>query len=117
MLTISDDKFIQTSKGFIDNSGVDIRTSRSAQERVVFEGIVSAVYFTSGGGKALLTQHGNYYTVYNNLQEVYVHKGSKIKMNQSIGEVYTNSQGDTLLTFQVWYNTSKQNPPQWIKGL
>lgn len=102
---------------FIDNSGVDIRTSRGAQARAVFEGIVSAVYSISGGGQALLIQHGNYYTVYNNLQEVYVHKGSKVKMNQSIGKVYTNSQGDTLLNFQVWYNTSKQNPSHWIKGL
>lgn len=102
---------------FIDNSGVDIRTSKGAQAKTIFQGTVTAVYSISGGGEALLIQHGNYYTVYNNLQEVYVHKGHKVKINQALGKVYTNSEGDTILNFQIWYNTRKQDPSHWIKGL
>lgn len=102
---------------YIDNSGVDILTSKGGYAKAIFQGTISAVYSITGGMKAVLVQHGNYYSVYNNLQDTYVQKGDKVKINQSLGKVYTNPQGETLLNFQIWHNTSKQNPAHWIKGL
>ncbi|XOD67177.1 MAG: murein hydrolase activator EnvC family protein [Flavobacteriales bacterium Tduv] len=101
---------------YIDNSGVDILTSKGGLAKAIFQGTVSAVYSITSGVKAVLIQHGNYYSVYNNLQETYVQKGSKVKIGQSLGRVYTNSNEETLLNFQIWYNTSKQDPSHWIKA-
>ncbi|XCI74612.1 MAG: peptidoglycan DD-metalloendopeptidase family protein [Flavobacteriales bacterium] len=102
---------------YVDNSGVDILTPKGADAKAIFQGTVSAVYLITGGVKAVLIQHGNYYSVYNNLQETYVHKGNRVKINQSLGRIYTNAESQTLLNFQIWYNTLKQNPAHWVKGL
>lgn len=102
---------------YIDNSGVDILTSKGGLAKAIFQGSVSAVYSITGGVKAILIQHGNYYSVYNNLQETYIQKGSRVTIGQQLGKVYTNSNGETLLNFQIWHNISKQNPSHWIKGL
>ena len=99
----------------IENSGIDIGTNAGADARAVFEGVVTAIYSIPGGSKAVLIQHGEYFTVYNNLSSVYVKKGEKISIKKSIGKIYTdNSNGTTILNFQVWKETNKLNPSSWI---
>ncbi|MFV0530608.1 MAG: peptidoglycan DD-metalloendopeptidase family protein [Flavobacteriales bacterium] len=100
---------------YVNNNGIDIDTNKGASSRAVFSGKVSAIISIPGGNKAILVQHGNYFSVYNNLEEIYVSKGQKITTKQSLGKVYTDSKtGKTTLNFQIWKNSSKQNPTYWI---
>ena len=70
-----------------ENNGVDISTNRGAEVRSVFEGEVSSIISIPGAGKAVILSHGNYRTVYANLQDVYVSKGTRLNHKQLIGSL------------------------------
>ncbi len=100
---------------YIENSGVEIATSRGTEARAVFKGVVSSIYAVPGGSRAVLIKHGDYYTLYNNLDQTFVQKGDRVDTKQPIGHVYTNSKTDrTVLEFQVWKKTQKLDPQSWI---
>jgi len=70
-----------------NNNGVDISAPKSAQVRSVFEGEVTSVLNIPGAGKVVIIKHGNYRTVYSNLQDTYVQTGSKVNTKQAIGSL------------------------------
>lgn len=102
---------------YVNNAGVSIAAPRGSAARSVFDGTVTKVIAIPGGNKAVMISHGSYFTVYNNLKNVTVSNGQKVKAKQSIGTVYTNSENNTLLDFQIWKGSSKQNPAGWIGGM
>lgn len=101
-------------KVVIDNKGVYIQTNPEEKIRAVFNGKVSAVVTIPGMNKAVIIQHGEYRTVYANLKRVDVLMNQEVKINDQIGEVYTENGGDSELFFQIWKNTSILNPQQWL---
>ena len=96
------------------NNGIDITTAPGSPAKAVFEGTVSAVLNIPGQQKALLINHGDYFTVYSRLISVDVKKGDKVSLNQKLGTVWTDQEGKTVLQFQVWKGQVKQNPAAWI---
>lgn len=99
----------------IKSNGVRIATERNAQVRAVFEGEVLAVMGKKYTNPTVLIQHGNYVTAYKNLAKVYVKKGDKISRKQTIGEVFTNRQGQSILFFSIHKeDQSTVNPASWI---
>ena len=105
-------------KVYIDNPGIDIRTAPNAQIRAVFEGTVSSV-FTVEGKDIIMIQHGNYFTVYNNLASTTVTKGQHVSTLQTLGVVAENFEGEPTIKFQIWKSNGKKgsvklNPEQWI---
>jgi septal ring factor EnvC (AmiA/AmiB activator) len=103
---------------FIDNNGIDIRTTPNAAVRAVFDGTVSSVFVVEGF-KIILIQHGNYFTVYNNLASASVTKGQEVKTGQTIGTVANNDEGVPTVKFQIWKSSGKQgqvklDPEAWI---
>lgn len=72
---------------YTNNSGIDISVPKSAKVRAVFEGEVTSILNIPGAGKVVIIKHGNYRTVYTNLQETYVSAGSKVSTKQSIGSL------------------------------
>ena len=70
-----------------------------------------------GGNKSVLVSHGTYYTVYSNLSTVNVSKGDRVGRGQLIGLIDTAPSGETIMNFQVWSGTTKQNPALWIAGM
>ncbi len=101
----------------VQNSGVDISTARGATAKAVFEGVVQGVMNISGSGKTVLVKHGTYFTAYTNLSSVNVAKGDGIKRGQALGTIDTTSDGQTIMNFQVWSGTTKQNPALWVAGM
>jgi len=101
----------------VDNPGIDIRTSPNATIRAIFEGTVSSV-FTVEGVKIVLIQHGNYFTVYNNLATVSVSMGQHVSTLQNIGVVALNDEGEPTVKFQIWKSSGKRqvtlNPEAWL---
>ena len=99
----------------IHNSGVEITTDQGATARAVFGGEVTSVIVLSPVNKAVMIQHGDYFTVYQNLSAVYVSKGDKVSIKQSIGKVRTNGEtGKTILKFTISQNTTYNNPASWL---
>lgn len=100
----------------IKNNGIDITTSRNAKARAVFNGEVSRVFAISGGNMAVIIRHGSFLSVYSNLKEVFVKPGDQVKTKQEIGSIYNDkSEGNkTILKFQIWKESQKQNPELWI---
>ena len=99
------------SRVMIDNHGIDIRTNEGADVQTVFGGKVVAVQFLPETNYLIIVQHGSYYTVYSNLDRVYVKKGDEISTRKSIGKVTGNT-----LHFELWQNREKENPSHWIAG-
>jgi septal ring factor EnvC (AmiA/AmiB activator) len=101
----------------VNNNGVDIKTQTGATARAVFDGEVRAVFSNPSFHTAILVQHGEYFTVYSNLEEAFVKRGDKVKLKQTLGKVYTNTDEDkTELHFEIYKNTAKFNPESWLYG-
>jgi len=99
----------------IQSNGVRITTNRGSKARAVFEGTVLAVQVMTGNKKAVLIQHGNYITVYKNLENVIVNTGDKVKTKQLIGTIFTDKITDkTILGFVLSKNATTENPKSWI---
>lgn len=100
----------------VRNDGIDITTDKYAKCYSVFDGRVSEIFNSFGLNNIVMIRHGVYLTVYANLSKVYVTKGERIKAGKAIGMIYTDDyEHKTVLKFQVWKNTSKQNPSRWLK--
>ncbi len=97
----------------IQNSGLSIATYNGAHARAVFAGEVFSVIAISNN-KAVMIQHGDYFTVYQNLSTINVSKGDKVSTKQSLGTIRTNSDGKTILKFTLCQNVHYVNPKPWL---
>lgn len=101
----------------VHNSGIDIETEEGANARAVFDGIVTKVIVLTPVNKAVFVQHGDYFTVYQNLSSVSVTKGDKVNRKQAIGRIRTNGDsGKTILKFMILQNTNPSNPSTWLSN-
>lgn len=98
----------------VENRGVDIQTAQGSAARAIFEGKVLTVATVPGMNNIVMIQHGEYFTVYAKLKTVSVQPGQTVKLKDTIGTVYTDSDGTTELQFQIWKNSSNMNPETWI---
>jgi septal ring factor EnvC (AmiA/AmiB activator) len=99
----------------IHNSGVEITTEQGSNARAVFGGEVTSVIVLSPLNKAVMIQHGDFFTVYQNLSSVSVSKGDKVSIKQSLGRVRTNNEtGKTVIKFLILQNTTYNNPQSWL---
>ncbi|MFV5703574.1 murein hydrolase activator EnvC family protein [Flavobacterium sp. XS2P12] len=101
----------------IHNSGVEITTDQGSNARAVFGGEVASVIVLSPINKAVMVQHGDFFTVYQNLSSVSVSKGDKVSTKQSLGKVRTNSEGRTIIKFLILQNTTYNNPQSWLYNM
>ena len=104
---------------FTNNNGIDISAPKNAQVRAVFEGEVTSVLNIPGAGKVVIIKHGNYRTVYSNLQDTYVKAGTKVTTKQSIGSLLVKDGSSTSVAhFEIHQvvGTAVQclNPSLWV---
>ena len=102
----------------VHNSGVEISTEQGSSARAVFGGEVISVMVLSPVNKAVMIQHGDYFTVYQNLSSVNVSKGDKVQTKQILGKIRTNGDtGKTVLKFMISQNTTYNNPASWLSNM
>ena len=99
----------------LQNDGINIQTAQSEKVKSIFLGEVRAVAFIPTLGSSIIISHGEYFTVYSGLKEVFVKKGQKLISNQEIGKVLVNSEGISELRFQIRRNTTALDPQAWLK--
>ncbi|UBZ08184.1 peptidoglycan DD-metalloendopeptidase family protein [Salegentibacter mishustinae] len=99
----------------INNNGVNIDTDSGGKARAVFNGTVSEVQVLKGANKAVMVRHGDYITIYDNLEKVYVKRGDVVSTGQELGAVATSrTSGKTTLHFLIYKNMQKMDPADWI---
>lgn len=98
-----------------NSNGIDIQAEKGADIRSVFDGEVSKVFSFPGSNTCVIVRHGDYYTFYANIYDLFVKQGDKVKAGQSLGRIFTDPDtGISTMHFQLWQKTSKINPAPWL---
>ncbi len=101
-----------TLKGIkISNNGIDIETEKEATVFAIFDGEVVGVQFIPGYKTTVILQHGQYYSVYSNLEDTFVKRGEQISASQRIGKV---GRDNPELHFEIWREKQRLNPVHWV---
>lgn len=100
-----------------ENSGIDIEAISSKQARAVFDGTVSATFKQPGYGTIVMIRHGNYLTIYANLDAISVKNGDKVRTGQTLGTIITDPDEDNraILHFELRKERTKLNPMLWVR--
>ncbi len=100
----------------ITNNGIDIQTQQNATVKAVFQGEVVGTQFIPGHHYMVILRHGNYYTVYSNLENVLVKRGETVSMQQALGQVAIDGKsGKSEVHFEVWRDKLRLNPTDWVR--
>jgi len=103
------------SKVVVMNNGIDISTEQGSNALCVFDGQVSTV-FNTGSTNVVMVRHGTYFTLYANLEKVFVKSGDKVKTGEKLGVIHTGANDNlTSLHFEVWNDKNNTNPEMWLK--
>lgn len=99
----------------INNNGLNFATRKGATMKAIFEGEVAAVFALPNGSRAIIVRHGEYLSVYANLSNAIVTQGSKVKVGQALGTIYTDDEeGKTEAHLELWKGKTILNPEDWI---
>jgi len=95
-------------------NGIKIMTSKNADVRAVFQGVVSDIGYDPFLNNMIIIRHGSYLTIYANVTDITVKKGDKVKTKDVIGKVGYDPDEGSVLDFQLWKDIEKQNPELWL---
>jgi len=98
---------------YISNNGIDILCSADIVVKAIFKGHVVGTMQIPGNDYMVIMKHGNYYTVYSKLKEVFVSKGDAVLSGHSVGKL--SSVPNAKLHFEIWKDKSKVNPEDWLR--
>lgn len=97
------------------NSSIVITTKRGAKACSVFEGTVMRT-FKSAEEWTVIIGHGDYRSVYMNLQNVTVRDGQKVSTRQPIGTIKPEPNSTKAeLRFWIYKDANPVNPEVWLK--
>jgi murein hydrolase activator len=97
----------------VRNNGIDISTVKGEEIRALFEGEVTKVFAILGANYTVIIRHGNYLTVYQNMIDVCVKAGQKVKMKQVIGKVYGDGD-NAVVHLEIWEELKNLDPIVWL---
>lgn len=98
-----------------NNNGIDITCPAGARTRAVFDGIVISITKITPTNNAVILRHGDFFTVYSNLDLVNVKRGDQVNIKQEIGRVHTDKiEKKTTLHFEIWQGKNLLNPELWL---
>lgn len=104
-------------KGIVtQNDGVNIQTKENEKVKSVFEGEVRSIAFIPTMGSTVIINHGEYFSVYTGLKEVYVKTGQRVTTNQEIGKIISKN-GISELNFQIRKQFTALDPQAWLMNM
>ena len=108
-----------TAKGiYTNNKGVYVKTDPASEVSSIFDGKVIAILNSPIYKECVLVKHGEYFTLYANLNVVNVKRDGKIAAKQVIGKVaFEDTYNCPILYFEIWKGESPLNPENWLKSL
>lgn len=99
----------------ITNNGIDIRTGNNQDVQCIFDGKVVGITKVPGFKTMVIIQHGAYYSVYSNLENVTIKKDELVKAGKVIGKIIKDTDQEAELHFELWKDKTKLNPELWLK--
>ncbi|MDR3180836.1 MAG: peptidoglycan DD-metalloendopeptidase family protein [Prevotellaceae bacterium] len=96
------------------NNGIHITTEANSAAISVFKGKVTSIVNIPGMNNCVMVRHGEYFTVYCKLGALSVRPGDEVQVGQNLGTIVTDNENNTILHFQLWKGTTKQNPELWL---
>jgi len=98
----------------VKSNGIDISTNKGSNARAIFQGEVTHVTSISGS-KVVIIRHGEYLSVYSNLDDVFVKQGDKVTTKQRIGSIHTSKEDSkTEIHLEIWKGFNKLDPSAWL---
>ena len=103
-------------KGFMMfNNGLEICATKGTQARAVFDGEVTSIAVSPTGGNLIIIRHGEYLSVYCNLDEIVVKTGQKVSAKQTLGTIlYDEDEDKTSMNIQIWKGQKTMDPGGWL---
>ncbi|OQX76238.1 MAG: hypothetical protein B6D64_10245 [Bacteroidetes bacterium 4484_276] len=99
----------------VRNNGINILAHKGSKARAVFNGQVTRVMAMPNFNKVVIIRHGDFLTVYTNLERVFVEPGSIVETKDEIGVVITDEENfRTELHFEIWNGKTLLDPEQWL---
>jgi len=102
----------------VKNDGIELGASAGSYVHAIYQGKVMNIVPIPGFGASIIIKHGNYYSVYSNVEGVKVKKGDIVERAQVIAKLGNNK--INKMNFQLWMgksntNPEKLNPELWLK--
>ncbi|MCK9327309.1 MAG: M23 family metallopeptidase, partial [Bacteroidales bacterium] len=78
-----------------------------------------AILTLPSGNRAVVIQHGEFFSVYQNLTEISVKEGDEVKVKQVIGKSYKPASGtNSEIHFEIWKYAKPMpvtlDPEKWL---
>ena len=99
----------------VENNGVDIKTENGADARALFGGTVVSVFYLPTTQNCVIIKHGEYFSVYSNIETVSVQPNQLVGVKHSLGKLYTEDDV-TKVHLEIWKGKEKMNPEWWLAG-
>ncbi len=99
----------------INNTGIDFRTEDAAPVYAVFDGKISGIQWVPGYANTMIIQHGQYYSVYSNMETVVGKKGDMVTAGTVVGTAAKHPvSGTAEIHFEIWKGKNRENPSHWL---
>jgi murein hydrolase activator len=97
------------------NNGIDILTEPGMDARAIFGGEVTRIMLIPNYNYVIMVRHGEFLSVYSNIDEVFVERSEKIQPKQKLGRIHTDTkEAKTELHFELWKGKTLLNPESWL---
>ena len=100
-----------------DSLGIDIAAAAGEPVRAVFAGTVKLAEYVRGYGQTVAVEHGAYTTVYAHLGGLRVRPEQAVTAGDVVGlagDTGLASGAEPVLTFELRYNGTPQDPSPWL---
>lgn len=108
-------RYTHASGGQNMNHGIDVVCAPGASVSCVFNGTVTRIFTTPNGAQGIIVRHGEYMSVYTNLNTVSVREGDKVSTKQNLGTLMVSDEGISDFSFQLWRSKDSLNPRHWLR--
>ena len=99
----------------INNAGITFKGTKGAKARAIFDGTVQRV-INEGNYHFILIRHGDYITVYCDIENPKVKDGDKVKAGDILGNVGIDPKHNVpRMQFQMRKRRTMLDPAQWLK--
>ncbi|MDX1903284.1 MAG: peptidoglycan DD-metalloendopeptidase family protein [Thermonemataceae bacterium] len=99
---------------YLDNPGIKIQAKQGSKIKAIFEGKVEAIRERMGPGYSVMINHGDFFTIYEPVDNLSIKENQKVQANQTIGSIVLNLEGTPEILFSIYKNDKKLDPRDWL---
>jgi len=99
---------------YLNNPGIKIQAKKGSKIKAVFDGKVEAIRERMGPGYRVMINHGDFFTVYEPVDNIAVKENEKVQINQILGTIVPNLEGTPEILFSIYKNDQILDPSKWL---